>query len=289
MTGSPEPLLRARVTASYGGKPALRGVELSLAAGEILALIGQSGSGKSTMALSILGLLGMRGGKVAGAIEFEGTDLLGLSERQLRAIRGRRIGLVFQSAAGALNPRMTVEGHLVEAWRAHASGRPDCERLLAEVSLPGDAAFRKRYPRELSVGQAQRVLIALGIVHRPRLLIADEPTSALDAITQAEILGLFARLSQAHSMAILFITHDLLSVARLAHRVAILRDGNLVEQGTAREIFTAPSQAYTRSLIGALPRLPESLGEQLGNLDLHLQNGAGLADESTRVGPGIIA
>lgn len=283
MSGSPSPLLRAVVDASYGGKPALAGVELSIGAGEIVALIGQSGSGKSTMALAILGLAGMRGGKVAGSIEFDGVDLLKLSDRQLRSFRGRRIGLVFQSGTGALNPRMTVEAHIREAWKAHAPGSPDYEQLLSEVSLPPDAAFRRRYPRQLSVGQAQRVLIALGILHRPALLIADEPTSALDAITQSEILDLMARLNRSHSMAILLITHDLLSVARLAHRVAILRDGRLIEQGTVADIFAAPVHGYTRTLIGALPRFPESLGAQLGNLDIHLQNRAGVVDETTRV------
>jgi ABC-type dipeptide/oligopeptide/nickel transport system ATPase component len=272
-------LLRIELSASYKGKPALRGVALSVRRGEVVALIGQSGSGKSTLALAVMGLLGMRGGKAEGRVEFEGIDLLGLGERELRRIRGRKIGLVFQSGSGALNPRLTVEDHLVEAWRAHARGKPDFERVLPRVCLPADARFRNKYPRELSAGQAQRVLIALGIMHDPALLIADEPTSALDAITQAEILALLGALGREHGTGIVLITHDLLGAASVAGRVAILKDGTLVEQGTVGEIFGNPKESYTQKLIGALPHYPESLTEQLENLGNILQPGPGMADK----------
>lgn len=253
-------LVRIAVTAGYRGHPAaLDGLRLEIEAGEILALIGQSGSGKSTLALAILGLLGMRGGSVSGSIEFEGRNLLTLNGKQWRTVRGRRIGLVFQSAATALNPYLSVEDHVREAWRAHETGILDLAALLQEVSLPADRGFLRRRPGQLSIGQAQRVLIALGIVHRPALLIADEPTSALDAVTQAEILDLFAGLNRKRRMSILLITHDLLSAAKLAHRVAILRQGKLVECGTTQQIFENPGEEYTRRLCGQISRLSSHL------------------------------
>ncbi len=266
-------LLDAEVDAGYGGKPgALRGVPLRIGRGEIVALIGQSGSGKSTLGLVVTGLLRFRGGQASGRVMFEGEDLLAASERRMREIRGKRIGLVFQSAATALNPSLTIEAHLKEAWRAHRPGSPDYGALLAEVRLPGDAAFLRRYPRQLSLGQAQRVLIALGVVHRPALLVADEPTSALDVITQAEILDLFARLNRSLGMSILLITHDLLSVANLAHRAVILNGGRVVEEGPVSEVFAGPREEYTKQLIGALPRYPEEI--QPGLRSLHERLGA---------------
>jgi ABC-type glutathione transport system ATPase component len=284
VTGAAAPLLRLRLDAEYRrGTPALSGVEMEVAAGEIVALIGQSGSGKSTIALAVMGLLGMRGGRARGEVVFEGRDLLGLGEREMREVRGRRIGLVFQSAATALNPRMTVADHLREAWRAHARGEPPSAGLLAEVSLPGDPGFLARLPGQLSLGQAQRVLIALAIAHRPALLVADEPTSALDAITQAEILDLFAALNRRRGMSILLITHDLVSAARLAHRVAILREGRLVETGPARRIFTGASDEYTRRLVEAA--LPAGFSSGLARLGEALQDAALPADNYNEVSP----
>ncbi len=255
---APPALLDVSLTADYPGRPsAVRAVRFSLQPGEILALIGQSGSGKSTVATAILGLLPFRGGRAHGAIRYQGRELLSLSERQWRQFRGKEIGFVPQSPLAALNPSLRLEGHFQEAWRAHSPDRHGWRHclpgLLERVQLPTDSAFLRQYPHQLSVGLAQRVLIALALLHQPPLILADEPTSALDAITQAAILQLFAALNRDLSTAILFISHDLLSVARLSHRVAILCKGELIEQGTAAEVFHHPQQPYTRQLIGALP------------------------------------
>jgi ABC-type dipeptide/oligopeptide/nickel transport system ATPase component len=177
----------------------------------------------------------------------------------MRAVRGREIGLVLQSPLAALNPSMTVGQQIREAWLAHRTvGQQwrDPLELLETVNLPAEAQFLDRYPRQLSVGQAQRVLIAMAIVHRPALLVADEPTSALDSITQAEILKLFARLNRQMGMSILYISHDLLSVASLCHRMAILREGRVVESGSTVQIFRYPRHPYTKALLAAIPAFP---------------------------------
>lgn len=261
-------LLSASLSVDYPGRPGvLRDLRLEIGRGEIVALVGQSGSGKSTLALALLRLAGMRGARVRGRILFDGRDLTALSEREMRRVRGREIGLVLQSTVSSLNPSLPVGVQLREAWLAHCDGkessavrkqrwRERLARVLQDVSLPGEAAFLKLYPGELSVGLAQRVLIGMAVLHYPPLLIADEPTSALDVITQSEILGLFSQLSRRRGMAVLFISHDLLSVASLCHRVAILRDGAIVEDGPTAEIFERPRHPYTKDLIAALPRLP---------------------------------
>jgi peptide/nickel transport system ATP-binding protein len=251
------PLLSVHISAEYrSGKPVLNDAAFDLAPGEILGLVGQSGSGKSTIALSILRLLAMRGGRCTGSVLFEGRDLITLPERDLRSIRGKQIGFVSQSPATALNPSMRLKTHLKEAWRAHASGTNDFRELLESVSLPSDDRFLGRHPGELSVGQGQRFLIALGVLHRPRLLLTDEPTSALDVITQSEIFRLFAKLRADLKMAILYISHDLLSVANLCDRVAILNSGEIVESGPVFDIFQRPQHPYTRALVAAIPSMP---------------------------------
>ena len=216
-----DPFLSLCLNVDYATKPGvLRHASLEMREGEVLGLIGHSGSGKSTIALSILRLLALKGGKASGTARFRGRDLMRASEREMRAVRGREVGLVLQSPLSSLNPALRIGTQLGEAWRAHANGNGDqCREALREalcsVSLPGEDEFLKRYPSQLSVGQAQRVLIAMAILHRPPLLIADEPTSALDPITQSEILALFAELNRERNMAILYITHDLHSVASI--------------------------------------------------------------------------
>jgi ABC-type dipeptide/oligopeptide/nickel transport system ATPase component len=257
------PLLSVRLTAEYQrNKPVLRSAAFEVFPGEILGLVGQSGSGKSTIALSILRLLPMRGGASSGPILFRDRDLSTLSERDLRHIRGKEIGFVSQSPATALNPAMRLGAHLQEAWRAHSRATPDFPSLLTSVSLPNDSAFLRRYPTELSIGQGQRFLIAMGILHHPALLLTDEPTSALDVITQAEILRLFSKLRSGLNMAILYISHDLLSVANLCDRVAILQSGQIVETGPTAEIFQHPQHPYTQALVAAIPNMPRSLTAQ---------------------------
>ncbi len=259
-----EPLLSLRLTVDYPGKPgALRDTALQIERGEILGLVGQSGSGKSTLALAILSLLGLKGGTARGSIWFQGTDLMAVPERRMRDLRGRQIALVLQSPLSSLNGALKIGTQLAEAWRAHAHGsREDCTRAilaaLESARLPEGESFLRRYPSQLSVGQAQRVLIAMAILHRPALLIADEPTSALDTITQAEILRLFADLNCQLGMGILYISHDLLSVASLCHRIAILHEGRVVECGDAAQIFQRPAHPYSRQLVTALPANPFS-------------------------------
>jgi ABC-type glutathione transport system ATPase component len=260
-------LLSAQVTVRYPGKaPVLRAVSLEIARGEVVGLVGQSGSGKSTLALAILGLLGRQRAIVEGHIFFQGVDLLALSERELRSLRGRSLSLVLQSPLASLNPALEIRTQLREAWRAHRDGATsseDCDVAIQaaskSVSLPSSDTnrdFLSKRASQLSVGQAQRVLIAMAILHRPALLIADEATSALDVITQAEILELFARLNREIGMSILYISHDLPSIAGICQRIAILHEGQIVECGPTEQIFTAPAHAYTRRLMSALPQVP---------------------------------
>ncbi|HSZ63207.1 MAG TPA: ABC transporter ATP-binding protein [Terriglobales bacterium] len=260
-------LLSARLTVRYPGKaPVLRGISLDIARGEVVGLVGQSGSGKSTLAMAILGLLGRQRATIEGNIIFQGADLLAMSERELRHQRGRSLSLVLQSPLASLNPALQLRTQLREAWRAHSDRNAtsaDCDRAiqsaLKSVSLTSDVEdpdFLRKRASQLSVGQAQRVLIAMAIMHHPALLIADEATSALDVITQSEIMELFARLNREIGMSILYISHDLPSVAGICQRIAILHEGEIVESGPTEQIFTAPAHAYTRRLMAALPQVP---------------------------------
>jgi ABC-type glutathione transport system ATPase component len=256
-------VLSAQVSVRYGDKPhVLRDVALQIRRGEVLGLIGQSGSGKSTLALAILGLLDRKKVESEGTIQFEGSELLRLPERDLRSLRGRKIALVLQSPLSSLNPALRIRTQLSESWRAHASGsRSDCDRAIREalesVSLPSTDEFLRKYPSQMSIGQAQRVLIAMAVLHRPALLIADEATSALDVITQSEILALFRELNRNFGMAVLYISHDLASVAGFCDRVAILHDGRIVESGETLQVLTNPQNDYTRRLMAAMPKLPQ--------------------------------
>jgi ABC-type dipeptide/oligopeptide/nickel transport system ATPase component len=257
-----QPLLSLRLSVSYPGKSrVLRDVALEFGRGEIVGLVGQSGCGKSTLALAILRLLYLKNAEAEGSIVFNGCELMALKEREMRSLRGREISLVLQSPISSLNPALRIGMQLEEAWNAHQrSSQAERDRALAEglknVSLPADREFLRRYPAQLSVGQAQRVLIAMAILHRPSLLIADEPTSALDIITQSEILQLFSELSRKLGIGILYISHDLLSVATISQRVAVMEQGEIVECRNTADLFTNPSRPYTRKLISALPVVP---------------------------------
>lgn len=258
-----EPLLRVQLDAAYGGKPVLRSLHVELARGEVLGLVGGSGAGKSTLVLSLLGLLPWRGGSLTGEVTLEGENLLTLSERKLRALRGSRIALIPQSAMSALNPAISLQRHFNEAWRAHRK-YPSAElavrmrELLEEVQLPTDAEFLRRRPAQISVGQAQRVLIALALLHRPALIIADEPTSALDPVTQTQIVSLLRRLNRSHGTTLLYVSHDLVSVLHLCDRIAVLHAGTIVENLPVERLGDARHEA-TSALLGALPAPPEVL------------------------------
>ncbi|HME37047.1 MAG TPA: ABC transporter ATP-binding protein [Candidatus Sulfotelmatobacter sp.] len=259
----PDVLLAAHLSVRYGEKPAvLRDVEFEIRRGEVLGLVGQSGSGKSTLAMSILGLLDRKHTKIEGTIKFDGLDLLTLREHELRSLRGRKIALVLQSPLSSLNPALKIRTQLKEAWRAHASGpAADCDAAiraaLQSVSLPSSEEFLRKYPSQMSVGQAQRVLIAMAVMHRPALLIADEATSALDVITQSEILALFRELNRTSGMAILYISHDLASVAGICDRIAILHEGQIVEAGPIEQVLLSPRHEYTQRLMAAMPKMPQ--------------------------------
>jgi ABC-type glutathione transport system ATPase component len=219
------PLLDVDISVDYPNRPdVLRDVRFTLERGEIAGLVGASGAGKSTIALAVMRLVELRGGRVRGRILFDGRDLMALDHAALRRIRGREIGLVLQSPVTALNPALKLETQLREIWHAHSAepwreARASIVDLLARMGLPAGAEFLRRYPRELSVGQAQRVAIAMAVMHRPQLLIADEPTSALDPESRAGILDLFESLNRDFNISILYVSHDIPSVDHLCHRV----------------------------------------------------------------------
>lgn len=242
------------------GKPmshrALEGVSLAVEAGESVGLVGESGSGKTVLAHTILGLLPRNGRVASGRIAWLGCELLDLPEEKLRRIRGKEIAMIFQDPQASLNPVYAV-GRQIE-WvlklQRDLSGqaaRSEVLQLFEAVHLKDPARCYRSYPHELSGGMCQRVMIAMALACRPKLLIADEPTSALDMTTQAEILELLREVRQRFSMSLLFISHDMRAISALCTKVAVMKSGSIVEVGATSSIFAAPSHAYTRMLIGA--------------------------------------
>lgn len=258
-------LLDLSLSAGYGSTTTLHTVELQLQRGERLGVVGSSGAGKSTLAMALMCLLPWRGGWAKGRLCFEGTDVLTLPERERRRLRGRRIALVPQSPSTALNPCLSLQAHFQEVWRAHTSEdrhglEPRMRILLERVDLPNTKEFLQRKPAQVSIGQAQRVLIALALLHHPHLLIADEPTSALDVCNQEETLRLLSELSQENDMGLLFISHDLVSVVRTCDRMLVLSEGAAVQ--TLRCNALASGVEYhpaTKRLLQTLPVPPEVL------------------------------
>ncbi|MDX1430964.1 MAG: ABC transporter ATP-binding protein [Gammaproteobacteria bacterium] len=239
---------------------AVENLTLSLRPDEILCVVGESGSGKSVMARSVMGLLPPRLRPSAGQVRFAGEDLLAVSAARMREVRGGRISMIFQEPMTALNPLMTIGEQIDEVVEVHTD-LPRSARLerileiLDDVRLPDPASIVHAYPHELSGGQRQRAMIAMALILDPAILIADEPTTALDVTTQAQILALIKDLQDAHHAGVIFITHDFGVVAEIADRVAVMQHGRLVEFGTADRVLNRPEDAYTRSLIAAVPSL----------------------------------
>lgn len=258
------PLLEVQLAAGYGKRELLHDVRFTLEPGETLGLAGMSGSGKSTLSMAIMGLLPLVGGFARGSVRFENQDLLQLGPSALRTVLGARLALVPPSPHSSLNPRLSLAGHFRAAWRAHSredwpTGRAEALRRLAEVDLPADDAFLARLPGEISTGQAQRVLIAMALLHRPSLLIADEPTSALDTVTQAGLLELLRRINQRDGTALLFVSHDLLATAAVCRRLAVLSEGRIAEIVSTARLREEARHPATLALLKALPQLPEGL------------------------------
>jgi peptide/nickel transport system ATP-binding protein len=250
--------------------PAVRGIDFSLRAGETLAILGESGSGKSVSASAIMDIIDSPPGYITGGrILFEGRDLLTMPEAERRDLNGRRLAIIFQDTLAHLNPVYSVGWQIAEGFKAHGLADGDVRRqsirLLERVGIPEPERRIDDYPHQFSGGQRQRVMIAMAIALKPALLIADEPTTALDVTVQAQILGLLKELQAETGMGILLITHDLGVVADVADRVVVMQQGRIVDRGPVREIFRSPKDAYTQKLIAAIPGLGAIPERQLAN------------------------
>ncbi|MBI2440599.1 MAG: ABC transporter ATP-binding protein [Lentisphaerae bacterium] len=237
---------------------AVNGASFNIASGETVALVGESGCGKSVTALALTRLVAEPGYVAGGRIRFGGRDVLAMEQRQLRDLRGAEIAYIFQEPAAALNPVFRVGWQIAESLRLHRRDiavRQEVIHLLNRVGLSDPEHRRRAYPHELSGGMQQRVMIAMALACRPRLLVADEPTTALDVTIQAQILDLLTRLQGELGMAILLITHNLALVAGIARRVNVMYAGRVVEWGLAEDILLQPAHPYTRGLMAAVPRL----------------------------------
>ncbi len=265
--------LRVYFQSPQGAVKAVDGQSYYVEPGETVAMVGESGCGKSVSALAILGLVPVPPGQIAGgAIRFEGRDLLRLSEKEIRQVRGRQIAMVFQEPMTSLNPVLSIETQLTETMREHMGlTREEAWKraieLLGMVGISEPERRLKQYPHHFSGGMRQRVMIANALSCNPKLIVADEPTTALDVTIQAQILQLMKDLTKQFSVALILITHNLGVVARYADRVNIMYAGKIVETGTTRQIYGAPKHPYTIGLLGSVPRIDKRHGERLVPID----------------------
>jgi peptide/nickel transport system ATP-binding protein len=267
------PLLRVERLQVHFATPggvvrAVDGVSFDVAAGETLAIVGESGCGKSVTSMSVLRLIPEPPGRVRGRILYEGRDLLALPEREMRRLRGDRISMIFQEPMSSLNPVLTVGRQIGETLRLHQgldrrAAEERASAMLEAVGIPEPGRRVREYPHQLSGGMRQRVMIAMALACNPSLLIADEPTTALDVTVQAQILDLMRDLKRRLGSAIVLITHDLGVVAEVAERVVVMYAGRKVEEAPVEAIFADPQHPYTRGLLGAVPKLGSSLGSSL--------------------------
>ncbi|MGJ4997905.1 ABC transporter ATP-binding protein [Bradyrhizobium sp. HKCCYLS3077] len=250
---------------------AVDGVSFHVNPGETLAIVGESGCGKSVTSMSMMRLIPEPPGKIAGSIKLEGRDILTLSDREMRSLRGNDISMIFQEPMTSLNPVLTVGRQIGETLRLHqgldqAQAEARAVEMLTLVGIPEPARRVREYPHQLSGGMRQRVMIAMALACNPKLLIADEPTTALDVTIQAQILKLMLELKQRVGAAIILITHDLGVVAEVAERVMVMYAGRKVEEAPVKELFRSPRHPYTQGLLGALPKLGSSLSGETKRL-----------------------
>jgi ABC-type dipeptide/oligopeptide/nickel transport system ATPase component len=257
-------------TSDNGWRNVVAGVTLAIGAGERVGLVGESGSGKSVTALACLGLVPEPGRVTGGSVSVAGTDIAMMSGAGLNRLRGGEIGIILQEAAEALNPVYTVGFQVTEAIAVHRDLRHreayrEALSLLSDAALEAPEEIASAYPHELSGGQAQRVMLALALAGRPRILIADEPTSALDLLTQAQVIGLLDHLVDDGDMGLLLISHDLVVVEGVVDRVAVMFEGRIVEEGPTDAIFSSPRHPYTRKLLASAPGRKAELSDEAGN------------------------
>jgi oligopeptide/dipeptide ABC transporter ATP-binding protein len=273
MSPSPEALLEVRGLAvdfstEEGVVHAVDELDLDLGVGQVLAIVGESGSGKSATAMALMGLNRGPNSSISGTARFEGTELIGAKEEELRRLRGNRLSMIFQDPMGSLNPVQRVGDQIVEQIEAHrevSSGEASrrAVELLDSVGIPDAETRAEAYPHELSGGMRQRAMIAMALSLEPSLLIADEPTTALDVTIQAQIIELLRELNRQRGLSILLITHDIGVVAAIADRVAVMYAGRIVEQGPIDEVFYDPQHPYTWGLLGSLTRIDRSRPQRL--------------------------